>query len=227
MLSALAARRATGPAASGMLKSPEFGAGPSSSSTPSSEDETSEVTRADYSVQLFSGAMEYDAEESQPFEFTYFQFVRNETYFELEPSNAQLLGLESLPGIVLVIRNPQVLSFVGSANLVVLRGQISIFGVDVPPSAQVHRVFSPKSSPVCNIEAHATKSASAVGYSHIPDAIRARLGPNGAIVVVQELRSGIEELGKIYRILRDVFYLDGPRGPLSGFYPVRLAHSIP
>jgi polynucleotide 5'-hydroxyl-kinase GRC3/NOL9 len=148
--------------------------------------------------------------------------------FPLSLDEGSALGLSG-SAIALVLSPSATVSFVGAYRLRVLRGSISLLGTIIQPSRVLHHVFAPRSSPIPVIEAFVAHGESSKSLYDIPAQITSTIDEGDAIIVLQELRTGIEALGRVMRTFEGVFHQGDPEGvrniPLRG---VRLVwHSFP
>jgi polynucleotide 5'-hydroxyl-kinase GRC3/NOL9 len=120
----------------------------------------------------------------------------------------------------MVLSPSATVSFVGAYRLRVLRGSVSLLGTVIQPSRVLHRVFAPRSSPIPVIEALVAQGESSNSLYDIPAQITNTVDNGDVIIVLQELRTGIEGLGRVMRTFEGVFYQADPEGapdiPLGG-----------
>lgn len=147
--------------------------------------------------------------------------------FRLSLDEGSALGLSGLT-VVLVLSPSATVSFVGAYQLRVLRGSISLLGTTIQPSQVLHRVFAPWSSPIPIIEALVAHGESSKSLFDIPSRIMGSVDAGDVVIVVQELRTGIENLGRVIRTFEGVFDQASSEGvpdiPLEGIHLV--SHSF-
>lgn len=147
--------------------------------------------------------------------------IHGQNLFQLSSDEGSALGLSG-PAITLVLSPSATVSFVGAYRLRILRGSISLLGTIIPPSRVLHRVFAPRSSPIPVIEALAAHGESSKSLHDIPTRITSVIDEGDAIIALQELRTGIEGLGRVVRTFEGVFHHADPEGafdiPLGGVY---------
>ena len=149
--------------------------------------------------------------------------IHGQNLFQLFLDEGSALGLSG-PALTLVLSPSATLSFVGTYRLRVLRGSISLLGTIIPPSRVLHRVFAPRSSPIPMIEALAANGESSKSLYDIPTRITSIIDEGDVIIVLQELRTGIEGLGRVMRTFEGIFHQVDPEGasdiPLGGVHIV-------
>ena len=147
--------------------------------------------------------------------------IHGQNLFQLSSDEGLALGLSG-PAISLVLSPSATVSFVGAYRFRVLRGSISLLGSTIPPSRDLHRVFAPQSSPIPVIEALAAHGESSKSLCDIPTRIATIIDKGDVIIVLQELRTGIEGLGRVMRIFEGVFHHADSEGasdiPLGGVH---------
>lgn len=133
-----------------------------------------------------------------------FRVVPDKNTFYLQPEEIASLGLSADTATLISLPAGQTCSLLGAYMFTVLRGTVSISGVRIPASVTPHRVFAPRSAPIPTLQA-----LDATGTQHPLPAVSARLRPvfesAGVVVAVQQLKSGVEGLGRICRTFDGVF----------------------
>jgi polynucleotide 5'-hydroxyl-kinase GRC3/NOL9 len=169
--------------------------------------------------QLFPYNRPFPIEE--PHILSTYRPIHGQNLFRLSLDEGSALGLSG-PAITLVLSPSATVSFVGAYRLRILRGSISLLGTIIPPSRFLHRVFAPRSSPIPVIEALATHGESSKSLYDIPTRIASAIDKGDVIIVLQELRTGIEGLGRVMRTFEGVFHHADPVGasdiPLGGVH---------
>jgi polynucleotide 5'-hydroxyl-kinase GRC3/NOL9 len=149
--------------------------------------------------------------------------IDGQNIFRLSLDEESALGLSG-PTIAIVLSPSATVSFVGAYRLRVLRGSISLLGTIIQPSRVLHRVFAPRSSPIPVIEALVTHGESSKLLYDIPTQITNTVDDGDVVIVLQELRTGIDGLGRVMRTFDGVFYPADPEGvpdiPLGGVHLV-------
>jgi polynucleotide 5'-hydroxyl-kinase GRC3/NOL9 len=147
--------------------------------------------------------------------------IHGQNLFRLSLDEGTALGLNG-PAIALVLSPSATVSFVGAYRLRILRGSISLLGTIIPPSRVLHSVFAPRSSPIPVIEALAARGESSKSLHDIPTRITSVINEDDVIIVLQELRTGIEGLGRVMRTFEGVFHQADPERasdiPLGGVH---------
>ena len=124
--------------------------------------------------------------------------------FHLSPSELSSLPLPQSEGktVFLIMEPSEKLSLLGTYKLVVLHGEVEIAGVSLSPSKEVHHVFAPRCSPVPSIQC--IPSFSPPSFP-LPPQIHSKLGDGSAVLLLQEFRTNIENLGRIVNTFNGVF----------------------
>ena len=104
----------------------------------------------------------------------------------------------------LIALNPQdSICLLGTCNLTILCGSITLCGITLLASSTKHPIYAPRSSPLPIIRA-SSKTSSALK----PETLSPRLVKTlefKAVVVLEELRTNVEDLGRICRSFDGVF----------------------
>lgn len=129
--------------------------------------------------------------------------------FTLSSAEIQFLessGVTDESNAMLVLTLGETLSLLGTYALTLVHGSITIAGVMLNPSLKSHHIFAPRSSPVPVIQAlqYIGQQATAI-HSSFPEVMHPFLKNDCAILVLQELRTGIQGLGRVCRIFDGVF----------------------
>ena len=147
--------------------------------------------------------------------------IHGQNLFRLSLDEGSALGLSG-PAIILILSPSATLSFVGAYRLRILRGSISLLGTIIQPSRVLHHVFAPRSSPIPVIEALAAHGESSNSQYDIPTRITSIIDEGDVVIVLQELRTGIEGLGRVMRTFEGVFHQADPERasdiPLGGVH---------
>lgn len=140
---------------------------------------------------------------------------------------------DNAAGTMLLLSVNQSISFIGSAQVTVLCGSVSISGTPIYPSTKAHRVYSPKCSILANIISLQSSNVENVPchMDRIPVRLRKHVEQVDAVLIIQSLQTGVTGLGKIFRPLKDSFeiLLDERESEannaiaVKGFYLVRLS----
>jgi polynucleotide 5'-hydroxyl-kinase GRC3/NOL9 len=155
--------------------------------------------------------------------------IHGQNIFRLSLDEGSALGLSG-PAIALVLSPSVTVSFVGAYRLRVLRGSISLLGTIIRPSRVAHRVFAPRSSPIPVIEALVAHGESSQSLYDIPAQITSIIDEGDVIIVLQELRTGVEGLGRVVRTFEGIFHRADTEGasdilPFGGVHFVRFFRS--
>ncbi|KAH9039014.1 hypothetical protein EDB84DRAFT_1587764 [Lactarius hengduanensis] len=134
----------------------------------------------------------------------------DQNMFRLSEDEGLSLGLTG-PAVALVLFPSATVSFVGTYRLRVLRGSISLLGTTIRPSQVVHQ-----------FQALAARGESSKSPSDIPARILSYVDEGDIVIVLQELHSGVDGLGRIVRTFEGVFDDVHPKG--IPVIPLRGAH---
>lgn len=131
---------------------------------------------------------------------TTFTPTLNQNLFHLSQDN-----LSSAQGTLIALSEEETLCIGGAYLLTVLRGTVSLLGTSIRASTKPHRVYAPKSSPLPVLEAVSSEPSLILS-----DELSRRLGIDilslsGAIILIQELRTGIQGLGNVCKVFSGVF----------------------
>lgn len=131
-------------------------------------------------------------------------FLLDQNLFHLTPLELSSLEVTSTTATVLLLPADSTVTLLGVYGLTILRGSISFYGVTLSESKTTHRVFSPRSSPIPSISVKRTNPAH---HPMLPQRIQSHTNCDCAIIMISELSTGIEGLGKICRTYDGVFNL--------------------
>ncbi|KAG6884901.1 hypothetical protein C0993_007358 [Termitomyces sp. T159_Od127] len=152
-----------------------------------------------------------------------FHPISNQNTFYLQSADVSSLHLEGdlpLHATVVALRPEETLCLLGTYVLSVLQGSITLSGVTISSSPKSYRVFSPRSAPL-----HVLGGVDGLGaipcIHQLPSSMHATISTPVALVLLQELRSGVEGLGDICRTFRGVF--EPSRWQKSSTYPLKLS----
>ncbi|KAM6499009.1 hypothetical protein JOM56_006957 [Amanita muscaria] len=133
---------------------------------------------------------------------TTFKPAPNRNVFHLSPAQLQEANLSPALGALLVLSIAETICIAGTYQLTVLQGTVSLLGANLSASTTTHRVFAPKSSPLPVIEALSSKpSVLNTESSHRLGLV----GASGAVIAIQELRTGVQGLGHVCKIFSGDF----------------------
>ncbi|KAK1217414.1 Polynucleotide 5'-hydroxyl-kinase grc3 [Marasmius sp. AFHP31] len=153
--------------------------------------------------------------------------VLNQNLFPLEQDEIVALGLLSSSGckaVLVVLGEDETIALLGTCTLTVIRGSVSLLGATLEPCQprQHHRIFAPRSSPIPVLKASSGKPSEVSEVSRLNHAFR----DENVLVVLQELRTNVEGLGKICKTFQGVFQLphslSSPSTPDLGLHGVHL-----
>jgi polynucleotide 5'-hydroxyl-kinase GRC3/NOL9 len=159
----------------------------------------------------------------EPVTLSTFQPVLGENMFILTEEERASLGMSAEPAIALVLSPSDTVYFIGTTQLCVLKGAVTLFGTTIRASG-TYPVFAPKSSPVPVIEVSKDKSETSQGsLGLVPQRMQWCVKTGNAVVALQELRTGVEGLGRVVRTFDGLF--TPPAGgaeqlPLTGVHMV-------
>ncbi|KAN0140099.1 hypothetical protein V8E53_001995 [Lactarius tabidus] len=168
----------------------------------------------------FSGRPQFPSYSNHPMNeehdipFTY-QPSSDRNMFQLSLDEGSSLGLGG-PAVALVLFPSATVSLVGTYRLRVLHGSVSLLGAIVRPSQIVHQVFAPSSSPIPIVQALAARGESSKSLSDVPARILSTIGDGDVVIVLQDLQTGVEGLGRVVRTFEGVFDDAHSKGILVG-----------
>ncbi|OCH87094.1 hypothetical protein OBBRIDRAFT_814272 [Obba rivulosa] len=181
---------------------------PSAPLPDSSEDEDEEQLETGGATAHTGPSALHTLVDQAPPELTHFEFLVDANTFQLTSEDLRSLRLEApfaeQNGVVLLISASDTLAFAGTYALTVLRGAVSLGGVVLAASAITHRVFAPRSSPLPVI-AFAHGDDRDLDTMPLPARIRSAVSSDVAVVLVQELHTGVEGLGRVCRTFEGAF----------------------
>ncbi|KAJ3991862.1 hypothetical protein F5050DRAFT_1580650 [Lentinula boryana] len=144
---------------------------------------------------------------------TFIPIPRQNTFYLTAEEVASVLSSKTTtPGTLVAFNSSETLTLLGTYRLSVIRGSIQIGGAilhsKIKPES--HNVFAPRSSPLPCIRALYSSSSSS--SPSLPVEIQNVIG--NSILLLQELHTGVEGLGKVCRTFDTVFSLH-PRDALN------------
>ncbi len=131
-----------------------------------------------------------------------FQPVLDQNVFHL-PATDQFARKRT----VLLLKASETVALLGAYTLTIQRGSVLLAGVPLLPSSTAHPVFAPRSSPLPIIQClprHASTSGTPATLG-LPASVSAAASGADAVIVLQELHTGIEGLGRICRTFDGFF----------------------
>lgn len=126
----------------------------------------------------------------------------DENMFFLTAEERSILNLSDR-ATLMALNAQDSLCLLGTCNLTILHGSITLCGITLLASSIKHPIYAPRSSPLPIIRA-SSKSASALK----PEILSPRLLKIlefKAVIILQELRTNVEDLGRICRSFEGVF----------------------
>jgi len=147
-----------------------------------------------------------------------------------ERRNLKALGLPDKRTTAIALQAGETLSFLGTVGLTLLQGEITLFGTALHPSTTQHPIFAPRSYPVATITAsnNASDHPLLSEATWLPEILGGNVTPDRAILLLQDLDCGIEDLGRVCQTFANVFNIDSDyRGVdfgLAQFGPVSIFH---
>ncbi|CAE6405083.1 unnamed protein product [Rhizoctonia solani] len=143
--------------------------------------------------------------------------IEKKNYFILTPEDADsMVGRRTATRIVLLNQGESLL-FVGTIELMLLQGSIRLLGTIILPSKTSHKIFAPRSHPIpvldalgppidANLEGSSQEGPHLI--SRLPKHITQFISPSHVVLVLQELVTGVEELGRVVQTFSGVFEPD-------------------
>ncbi|QRV87488.1 mRNA cleavage and polyadenylation factor CLP1 [Ceratobasidium sp. AG-Ba] len=147
---------------------------------------------------------------------TIFNPVDGQNLFSISPERALAIIGQASATNVLVIQPGESFVFVGTMQFALLQGTIELMGSVLSPSKNLHKVFAPRSHPIPTIYVPLTQNVASLPSSsptdelteHLPQHIRSLTSPIHSVILVQEAASGVEGLGQVVGLFRNVFEPD-------------------
>ncbi|KAL0948905.1 hypothetical protein HGRIS_009014 [Hohenbuehelia grisea] len=141
-----------------------------------------------------------------------FKPVADDNFIHLSADDLQNLRLpagDCHAGVALRLLPAETICLVGSYTLTIISGSLVVSGVTLTASSGTHRVFAPKSSPVPVLQC--LQSGGAVSdLPSTPQRLLALGRRGGCILILQELRSGVESLGRVCKTFENAFHVRSP-----------------
>ncbi|OSD01689.1 hypothetical protein PYCCODRAFT_1445437 [Trametes coccinea BRFM310] len=107
---------------------------------------------------------------------------------------------------VLLLRAPETVALLGVYSLTVLRGAVTLAGVTLKASSTAHPVFAPRSSSLPIIQClRSTAPREPPLPSDLPANVHGAASGSDAVILLQELHTGIEGLGRVCRTFDGFF----------------------
>lgn len=97
------------------------------------------------------------------------------------------------------------LALLGTYNLIVLKGSVTLCGTTLSASPQRHQIFAPRSSPIPVIECDLSSTSGWIKSANIRQHPLNSCSGHGAAILLQELKTGVEGLQRICRTFDGVF----------------------
>jgi polynucleotide 5'-hydroxyl-kinase GRC3/NOL9 len=132
-------------------------------------------------------------------------FIPQENVNTFQLSVEEIHGMLDGRSTVLLIPVSQSIAFIGVYSLTILKGSISVCGLQMGPSKTAHRIFAPRSSPIPVLETIASIARSDDLLDVLPQRIKNVVADYHVVLLLQELRTGIEGLGRVIRTFEHVF----------------------
>lgn len=135
-----------------------------------------------------------------------FRPIPDQNFFHLAEGELEYLGLSCADAAkALLLQASDRLVLLGTYGLTVLQGAVRVNGVELYASSRSHAVFAPRSSPLPVIELAPPRTTPRDLAIPLPSRLAGVVAQAEAIVLLQELRTGVEGLGKVCRTFEDAF----------------------
>ncbi|KZT09937.1 uncharacterized protein LAESUDRAFT_673600 [Laetiporus sulphureus 93-53] len=108
-------------------------------------------------------------------------------------------------GTMIVLLAGETLALLGTYAFTVLQARIALAGVVLDASDASYHVFAPRSSPIPIIEGLPSIKDTQDCVAIIPQRIKDSIPAGATVILLQELRTGVEGLGFTCRTFKDVF----------------------
>jgi polynucleotide 5'-hydroxyl-kinase GRC3/NOL9 len=133
---------------------------------------------------------------------TTFTPTLNQNMFHLSQDKLSALDPQSTQGTLIVLSAEETLCIGGACLLTVLRGTVSLLGTTLTASTRRHRIYAPNASPLPVLEAISPEP------SNLSDDQSQQLGIfgiSGAVILIQELQTGVQGLGHVCKVFSGTF----------------------
>ncbi|KAI0084166.1 hypothetical protein BDY19DRAFT_997886 [Irpex rosettiformis] len=138
--------------------------------------------------------------------------IKNQTVFTLGSEDLRALRLaDTIAGRLCLVQKGDRLTLVGVYTLTVAYGSVTLAGTQLSPQSGSHRVFAPWSSPLPAIVCATPSNIHPGSLAALSPDLQEIISGADAAVIIQELSTGIEGLGKVCRTFENVFTLPGAR----------------
>lgn len=139
----------------------------------------------------------------QPSVLSTFVPEEGSNFFPLSPH--EISGTELGAATALFVPVSQSIALVGVYSLTVIKGSVSVSGVVLGPSKTSHTIFAPRSSPIPVLEAVGSDATAQDLLDMLPSRLKVLVTDHSTALVLRELRTGVEGLGRIFRTFEHVF----------------------
>lgn len=127
--------------------------------------------------------------------------------------------LKGRKGTILALGMGETLALQGVYSMTVLRGAVSVMGSDIQASSSSHHIFAPKCSPMPIIKAITYSSSSQI----VPGQILQRISPECAAILLEDVVTGVEGLGRVCKLFEGVF---GDNSSMDDAFRLSTAHMV-
>jgi polynucleotide 5'-hydroxyl-kinase GRC3/NOL9 len=146
--------------------------------------------------------------ESQPLVLSTFQpsLDKNTFYLSREELHDMDLPTDTRVSVCLLsLSSTDTLTLLGTYTITVLRGSVHFCGVQLKASKISYPVFAPRCSALPTLRCISREEDLTEAVVRLPDRIRASIPAKDALVLVGELRTGVEGLGQVCKIFDSIF----------------------
>ncbi|CAE6485397.1 unnamed protein product [Rhizoctonia solani] len=142
--------------------------------------------------------------------------IEKNNYFILTPDDAYSITGRRTTARIVLLNQGESLLFVGTMEFALLQGSVRLLGTTLTPSRTSHRVFAPRSHPIPVLDAlnqpagtpqESNQKASPL-VSGLPGHVIESISPSHVVLVLQELVTGVEELGRVVQSFTGIFKPD-------------------
>ncbi|CAE6391249.1 unnamed protein product [Rhizoctonia solani] len=143
--------------------------------------------------------------------------IEEKNCFTISPEDANLIFGRCTTARVITLSQGESLLFVGTMELTLLQGSIRLLGTILSPSKTSHKIFAPRSHPIPVLEALGVPASTSFGISsqegpdlisRLPKHITQALSSSHVVLALQELVTGVEELGRVVQTFSGIFEPD-------------------
>ncbi|KAG8691573.1 Polynucleotide 5'-hydroxyl-kinase grc3 [Ceratobasidium sp. 423] len=142
--------------------------------------------------------------------------TERDNYFILTHEDAYSITGRRTAARIVLLNQGESLLFVGTMELTLLQGSVRLLGTTLTPSRTSHRIFAPRSHPIPVLDAlgqltgtsQESSQNKAQLVSRLPGHIIESVSSSHVVLVLQELVTGVNELGGVVQPFAGIFEPD-------------------